>query len=620
LLRRAQRVLQAKLPAAPESPSAALRQVSSDSRRCYFEFLRGYLYAPETSTRLLELDRPAQRKAAKKRTLHDLAKPKDPAKAIAAAEAKARRPASAKGHGEVLGSRRLEPPTPTFSSTDGWKDFLQTRARLAKADRMVALTQASSRAGNLRTLSRQVQEREMRALVHSRQGFGCDVSKMDARAMRTFQRRQLRKAKSDSTQRWKLHASKHMELFREQRAVQMGDDPPASPSGGLEGAKGILEALKSVEIVSAKFEDAPVEGPGVSALSALDVGPGVEEDEEVVPDKLAPGAAFRVLVQQAETAEAAEAKAKQKATMKRSRTMGQLPPADEAGPLSPASKDEAKRRGSESAKKLGGRSSTGGRPPPLADAWTKVFQEQAARRRREKTAREVLRAAFFGKAPSQDAAEPEPCGTPRSVIQVWECWRDMDTSGDNEVELAEFSEWLQQQIAGEEDSFVRRRYQVGHRAVMQLLHAAPPFGVESLLRILWPQAGPGEITAMFAFIKRHESTRRQIKTPELLPAAKRDEIVEYYRLCAGGGSLRPDGLGVFQISSSEGEELFKYYERFLDADGSMSERGFLELMCPFGYRACVDSVVATAADGEELVFETDQFRGWRRAKEPGVAW
>eukprot|EP00927_Polykrikos_kofoidii_P071509 TRINITY_DN67773_c0_g1_i1.p1 TRINITY_DN67773_c0_g1~~TRINITY_DN67773_c0_g1_i1.p1 ORF type:complete len:842 (+),score=128.84 TRINITY_DN67773_c0_g1_i1:210-2735(+) len=146
-----------------------------------------------------------------------------------------------------------------------------------------------------------------------------------------------------------------------------------------------------------------------------------------------------------------------------------------------------------------------------------------------------------------------------------------------------------------------------------LLGKKSSFAFDEFMKVIWPMAGNAECRIMNRWCKEYDrqASIGRMKTPPLL------DLGELEGLCSVFHHFDDDGSGSVSFDEMLAKGLIytdqvEEYRREWDTngDGSLDMREFCDMMCPLGFRASNESLIASTKDGVRLIYDP-VLMGWR---------
>eukprot|EP00418_Pyrodinium_bahamense_P007848 CAMPEP_0179118988 /NCGR_PEP_ID=MMETSP0796-20121207/55993_1 /TAXON_ID=73915 /ORGANISM="Pyrodinium bahamense, Strain pbaha01" /LENGTH=490 /DNA_ID=CAMNT_0020817475 /DNA_START=11 /DNA_END=1483 /DNA_ORIENTATION=+ len=254
------------------------------------------------------------------------------------------------------------------------------------------------------------------------------------------------------------------------------------------------------------------------------------------------------------------------------------------------------------------------RPSAMEKAVEASVHSQQSQRQRE--ACESLRMLVFGHIGNEDwLIQDRPRifeqqrGTEAEIETFVDQWLLLDDDDSGTIDVAEFLDFFTKKKA---DKLLTRRcvrYLVGRTGEQQV-------GRADLVRLLWLRATDEDVADMEALFNFKKLQRASVEPPPFLPKRRRRELLENFRdLDHEGTGLVPYSELVLAGLADEGmmQELRAKYDK--DGNGTLDFEEFLEMLCPYGFRAHEKVNVAINKDGLAIreascMCGEHRFSGW----------
>jgi len=144
---------------------------------------------------------------------------------------------------------------------------------------------------------------------------------------------------------------------------------------------------------------------------------------------------------------------------------------------------------------------------------------------------------------------------------------------------------------------------------------------EEMMRLIWMKATDEDISAMMMVVSFIKLRELRAHTPPMLPRRKRKELVENFQYIDHHrkGQVRyHDMVEAGLVEHAIVVELQKQYDR--GGDGMLDCEEFVEMLCPYGYRAHEGVRQAILLDGQCMSKVTcevgrHRFSGWLMDKD-----
>jgi len=251
---------------------------------------------------------------------------------------------------------------------------------------------------------------------------------------------------------------------------------------------------------------------------------------------------------------------------------------------------------------------------PLADRSAEASPQDTQRQQRE--ACESLRVLLFGHVGNEDWLIQDrqrifelQRGTEAEIETFVEQWMLLDEDDSGTIDFSEFLDFFAKKKADKILGMRCVRYLVGRTGEHHVDRS-------DLIRLLWLQASEEDVRAMEALFDLKKLARAAVEPPPLLPRRRRRELLENFRdLDNEGKGLVPYTELVLNGLADEDmmKELREKYDK--DGNGTLDFEEFLEMLCPYGFRAHEEVKVAITKEGDAMRFATcmcgeNRFSGW----------
>jgi len=203
-------------------------------------------------------------------------------------------------------------------------------------------------------------------------------------------------------------------------------------------------------------------------------------------------------------------------------------------------------------------------------------------------------------------------GTSTEMHSLCDLWVQLNQDGGDDIDLMEFL-----------DFFAQHKHHILSKRCVRYLASRGAFGssdpedldkgskqrltgkcsMEDLMCLIWPRATEADLATMLEIFAVHKLSSMSVPPLRLLPARRRQELIENFRHMDrnGVGSVTYEDL-VNQglVDAKMARELRDQYD--LDGIGSLNCQEFLEMLCPYGYRAHENVKCAIDKSGQGLSF------------------
>jgi len=241
---------------------------------------------------------------------------------------------------------------------------------------------------------------------------------------------------------------------------------------------------------------------------------------------------------------------------------------------------------------------------------------QSTQTLRQREACESLRMLVFGHVGNEDwlvqdrhKIFEQQRGTEAEIDTFVEQWLLLDDDDSGTIDFNEFLDFFAKKKADKLLGMRCVRYLVGRREDNQVCR-------EDLIRLLWLRATDADVAAMEALFDLKKLQRAAVEPLPLLSKRRRRELLENFKdLDSQGKGLVPYTELVMAGLADEDmmKELQAKYDK--DGNGTLDFEEFLEMLCPYGFRAHSKVKVAITKDGQAMRFATckcgeNMFTGW----------
>jgi len=217
-------------------------------------------------------------------------------------------------------------------------------------------------------------------------------------------------------------------------------------------------------------------------------------------------------------------------------------------------------------------------------------------------------------------------GTSTEMHSLSDLWAQLNQDGSDDIDLMDFLDFFAQHKTNHLLSRRCVRYLASRGGFGTCDHEDLDKGsrhrltgkcsMEDLMRLIWPRATEADIAAMFEIFAIHKLSSISVPPLRLLPARRRQELIENFRHmdrnCVGSVTYE-DLVNQGLVDAKMARELRDQYD--LDGIGSLNCLEFLEMLCPYGYRAHETVKYAIDKSGQGVSFVACScgdlsFAGW----------
>lgn len=199
-------------------------------------------------------------------------------------------------------------------------------------------------------------------------------------------------------------------------------------------------------------------------------------------------------------------------------------------------------------------------------------------------------------------------GTKEDVFKLYKIWSQMDEDGSGDVEFQEFLNFFSKSKADRLLGMRCVKFLVGNGDCEN----ATGCTIEDMMKLIWLKAIPEDIQVMLRWFREAAFYQERVPTPPLLPKKRRKELMEnfhYLDRSRTGKISYSDLVDGGLVDWEMAMDLMEKYDT--DGSGDLDSEEFLELLCPFGYRAHKNARSAIDDKGRQLAFISNTFfTGW----------
>lgn len=217
---------------------------------------------------------------------------------------------------------------------------------------------------------------------------------------------------------------------------------------------------------------------------------------------------------------------------------------------------------------------------------------------------EALRLLVFGYVGNEecktqkekDAVFAQSIGTQNQVKTLYGLWQRLDDDNSGRVDFREFHTYVSK----------IGQARLAEKAMVSLLGKKSSFGIEDMMKLLWPCTTPNEVKQMKAWgiesIQCVESSR--VKTPPVLPKEEFDGLCQNFRWFDADNSGTVSIHELVESGLLDKEQATRYLKEWdQDGTGDFTCLEFCQMLCPSGYRANEESKVGTDKNGNRVMFD-----------------
>lgn len=246
--------------------------------------------------------------------------------------------------------------------------------------------------------------------------------------------------------------------------------------------------------------------------------------------------------------------------------------------------------------------------------------DEAQHIQRQREACESLRLLVFGRVGNEDWLIQDrhrifevQRGTEAEIETFVEQWMLLDEDDSGTIDFTEFLDFFTKKKADKLLGMRCVRYLVGRTGEH---HVYRTVDRTDLIRLLWLKATDEDVKAMEALFDLKKLSHATVEPPPLLPKRRKRELLENFRdLDSEGTGLVPyNELVLAGLTDKDMmKELREKYDK--DGNGTLDFEEFLEMLCPYGFRAHEEVTVAVNKEGDAMRYATclcgdSRFSGW----------
>jgi len=257
-------------------------------------------------------------------------------------------------------------------------------------------------------------------------------------------------------------------------------------------------------------------------------------------------------------------------------------------------------------------------------------------KRKEREACESIRQMLFGRVGNESSPPEEKHlvyelrrGSQEEVAILVERWFDMDESGKGEVDLDDFAVAFKRSksdrflvdkclkyfsmVLGPEGTSDSEDPQSPRRISRK---STATLSKEDMMRLIWLKATDDDVAAMGTAFDLCLLQRAAVEPPPLIPRRQRRQLLETFKDLDFKSSGEIPFVALAEAGLAD-EEMCRHLQSRYDTDGTgtFTFERFLEMMCPYGFRAHERVTSTIDKDGRTVSWVTCfcgalEFRGW----------